>query len=40
VEIRIRFSAGMTQQQMKLVVQDWIDQEIRACTVGTGIHEP
>ena len=40
VEIRIRFSAGMTQQQMKLIVQDWIDQEIRACTVGTGIHEP
>jgi len=31
VEIRIRFRPGMTQQQMKLVVQDWIDQEIRDC---------
>ena len=31
VEIRIRFRPGMTQQQMKLVVQDWIDQEIRNC---------
>jgi len=40
VEIRIRCTAGSTQQQMKLVVQDWIDQEIRACTEGTGIHGP
>jgi hypothetical protein len=31
VEIRIRFRPGMTQQEMKLVVQDWIDQEIRDC---------
>ena len=29
VEIRIRFRPGMTQPQMKRVVQDWIDQEIR-----------
>jgi hypothetical protein len=40
VEIRIRCNACLTQQQMKLVVQDWIDQEIRACTEGTGIHNP
>jgi hypothetical protein len=38
VEIRIRCSAGITQQQMKLVVQDWIDQEIRACLEGPGTH--
>ena len=31
VEIRVRCRAGMTQPQMKLVVQDWIDQEIREC---------
>ena len=40
VEIRIRCTAGSTQQQMKLVVQDWIDQEIRACSEGTGTHGP
>jgi hypothetical protein len=31
VEIRVRCRQSMTQQQMKLVVQDWIDQEIREC---------
>jgi hypothetical protein len=31
VEIRVRCRSGMTQQQMKLIVQDWIDQEIREC---------
>lgn len=31
VEIRIRFRPGMTQQELKLVVQDWIDREIREC---------
>jgi len=40
VEIRIRCTAGSTQRQMKLVVQDWIDQEIRACSEGTGTHAP
>lgn len=28
VELRVRCSAGMTQQQVKLIVQDWIDDEI------------
>ena len=28
IEIRIRCSSGMTQQQIKLTVQDWIDEEI------------
>jgi len=40
VEIRVRCTAGITQQQMKLVVQDWIDREIRACTEGTGTRGP
>jgi hypothetical protein len=31
VEIRVRCQSEMTQQQMKLIVQDWIDQEIREC---------
>ncbi|MGA2104830.1 MAG: hypothetical protein ABSG06_05485 [Methanoregula sp.] len=32
VEIRVRCSVGgLNQQQMKLVIQDWIDQEIKAC---------
>ncbi|MGA2161065.1 MAG: hypothetical protein ABSG28_02530 [Methanoregula sp.] len=31
VEIRIRYRPGMTQQQMKLIAQDWIDQQIREC---------
>jgi hypothetical protein len=28
VEIRIRYHHGMSNQEMKLLVQDWIDQEI------------
>jgi len=28
VEIRVRSVRGITQQQMKLVIQDWIDKEI------------
>ncbi len=35
VEIRVRCLAGMTQQQMKLIVQDWIDREIRDCGDAT-----
>jgi len=31
VEIRVRCRPGMTQQQVKLIVQDWIDQEIKEC---------
>ena len=29
VEIRVRFRPGMNRQEMKLVVQDWIDQELK-----------
>jgi hypothetical protein len=29
IEIRIRYHAGMTCQEMTLIVQDWIDREIR-----------
>jgi len=28
VEIRVRSVRGITQQQMKLVIQDWIDKEM------------
>jgi hypothetical protein len=35
VEIRVRCRAGMTHQQIKLIVQDWIDQEIRLCGDAT-----
>jgi hypothetical protein len=28
VEIRIRFHSGMGKQEMKLLIQDWIDEEI------------
>jgi len=37
VEIRLRYYHGMNYQEMKLLVQDWIDQEIaetrRTCEV-------
>jgi len=29
VEIRMRYQPGMSRNEMKLVIQDWIDQEIR-----------
>jgi len=29
VEIRVRCQRSITQQEMKLIVQDWIDREIR-----------
>jgi hypothetical protein len=28
VEIRLRYRAGMSRDQVKLIVQDWIDKEI------------
>ena len=28
VEIRIRYHTGMSRQEMKLLIQDWIDEEI------------
>jgi hypothetical protein len=30
VEIRIRCRAGMSRNELKLVIQDWIDSEIRS----------
>jgi hypothetical protein len=29
IEIRVRYCPGMTRKQMKLIIQDWIDLEIR-----------
>ncbi|OPX64726.1 MULTISPECIES: hypothetical protein [unclassified Methanoregula] len=29
VEIRIRYQPGMSRNEMKLIIQDWIDGEIR-----------
>ncbi|MGA8377632.1 MAG: hypothetical protein WB759_00840 [Methanoregula sp.] len=40
IEIRIRCRSGLTPQQMKLVVQDWIDQEIKACMERTVTRDP
>jgi hypothetical protein len=30
VEIRVRYQPGMSKNEMKLIIQDWIDTEIRA----------
>jgi hypothetical protein len=30
VEIRVRYQPGMTKNEMKLIVQDWIDEEIHS----------
>jgi hypothetical protein len=30
VEIRIRYQPGMSRNEMKLIIRDWIDEEIRA----------
>jgi hypothetical protein len=29
VEIRVRFQSGVNKNEMKLIIQDWIDGEIR-----------
>lgn len=29
VEIRVRFQSGVSKNEMKLIIQDWIDSEIR-----------
>ena len=29
VEIRVRYQAGMSKNELKLIIQDWIDSEIR-----------
>ncbi len=34
VGIRIRFHAGMGKQEMKLLIQDWIDEEISVLKSG------
>jgi hypothetical protein len=34
VEIRIRFHTGMGKQEMKLLIQDWIDEEIACLKSG------
>ena len=31
VEIRIRYHPDMTLQELKLLVQDWVDKEIAEC---------
>ena len=36
VELRVRCNSGMTRQQVKLIVQDWIDEEIALLRRGTG----
>jgi len=36
VEIRVRCNAGINIQQMKLMVQDWIDQEIKDISAKCG----
>lgn len=34
VEIRIRYHTGMGKQEMKLLIQDWIDDEISLLKTG------
>lgn len=34
VEIRVRYHAGMGKQEMKLLIQDWIDEEISLLKSG------
>ena len=34
VEIRIRYHTGMSRQEMKLLIQDWIDEEISLLKSG------
>lgn len=34
VEIRIRYYTGMSKQEMKLLIQDWIDEEISLLKSG------
>lgn len=38
-EIRVRSSPGMTRQAMKLIIQDWIDEEIAECKRKKRINE-
>jgi hypothetical protein len=36
-ELRVRCNSGMTQRQVKLIIQDWIDEEIANLRRGTRI---
>jgi len=40
VEIRLRYYHGMTDQEMKLLVQDWIDEEIVEVRKTCDVQDP
>jgi hypothetical protein len=40
VEIRLRYYHGMTDQEMKLLVQDWIDKEIAEVRKTCNVQDP
>jgi hypothetical protein len=40
VEIRLRYYHGMTDQEMKLLVQDWIDKEIAELRKTCDVQDP
>ena len=40
VEIRLRYYHGMTDQEMKLLVQDWIDKEIAEVRNTCDVQNP
>ena len=40
VEIRLRYYHGMTDQEMKLLVQDWIDKEIVEVRKTCDVRDP
>jgi len=40
VEIRLRYHHGMTDQEMKLLVQDWIDKEIAETKKTCDVQDP
>ena len=40
VEIRLRYYHGMTDQEMKLLVQDWIDKEIAEVRKTCDVQNP
>jgi hypothetical protein len=40
VAIRIRYNHGMSNQEMKLLVQDWIDQEIAETKRTCDVQDP
>jgi hypothetical protein len=40
VEIRLRYYHGMSDQEMKLLVQDWIDKEIAELRKTCDVQDP